>query len=259
MYLIDSHCHLYAKNFEDDIEEVVKQSINNNVKKILLPNISSQTTDAMLNVCNRFSNCLPMMGLHPCEVNNNTYESELEHVEESLRNNNFIAVGEIGIDLYWNKETLEIQKEAFQFQIKLAKKYSLPIVIHLRESFDEVIEIIEAENDENLSGVFHCFSGDLNQANRVINLNGFYLGIGGVVTFKNSNELRETIKMIPINKILVETDSPYLAPVPVRGRANEPAYITHTVEYVSKMFNLEYSDFSAITSNNFFNLFKRAS
>ena len=123
MYLIDSHCHLYAKNFEDDIEEVVQQSINNNVKKILLPNISSQTTDAMLNVCNKFSNCLPMMGLHPCEVNNNTYESELEHVEESLRNNNFIAVGEIGIDLYWNKETLEIQKEAFQFQIKLAKKY----------------------------------------------------------------------------------------------------------------------------------------
>ena len=116
MYLIDSHCHLYAKNFEDDIEEVVQQSINNNVKKILLPNISSQTTDAMLNVCNRFSNCLPMMGLHPCEVNNNTYESELKHVEESLRNNSFIAVGEIGIDLYWNKETLEIQKEAFLFR-----------------------------------------------------------------------------------------------------------------------------------------------
>ena len=254
MYLIDSHCHLYAENFDDDIEEVVQQSINNNVKKILLPNISSQTTDAMLNVCNRFSNCLPMMGLHPCEVNNNTYESELKHVEESLRNNNFIAVGEIGIDLHWNKQTLEIQKEVFLFQIKLAKKYSLPIVIHLRESFDEVIEIIETENDENLFGDFHCFSGDINQANRVINLNGFYLGIGGVVTFKNSN-LDTIMKDIDLKHIILETDSPYLSPHPFRGKRNEPKNILTIAEKISIIKSCNILEVSEITTYNCNKLF----
>ena len=187
MNFIDTHAHLYSKKFKDDRNQVVENAINNGVTKILLPNISSQYTDSMMELCKTYpKNCFPMMGVHPCDVNQKNIKKELIHVEEMIQREKFIAVGEIGIDLYWENSTLDLQKEAFVFQIELAKKHNLPIVIHVRDSFSEVITIVEKLNDENLRGVFHCFTGNTEESKRIINLGEFYLGIGGVLTFKNS-------------------------------------------------------------------------
>ncbi|MBT6650688.1 MAG: TatD family hydrolase, partial [Flavobacteriales bacterium] len=187
MKFIDTHSHLYSSQFDDDRTLVVRNAIANGVSTILLPNISSEYTNGMLALCKEFpKSCFPMMGLHPCDVSEENYKHEIAHVEEELETGKYIAVGEIGLDLHWDKSTLEIQKKAFIHQIKLAKKYKLPIAIHVRESFAEAIELIEKLNDENLRGVFHCFTGNIEDAQRVINLGGFYLGIGGVLTFKNS-------------------------------------------------------------------------
>ena len=184
MQFIDTHSHLYSSQFDEDRTEVVNNAINSGVNIMLLPNISSEYTKGMLALCAEFpNNCFPMMGLHPCDVTDENYTQEIEHVEEELATKKYIAVGEIGLDLHWDKTKLEVQKKAFIHQIRLAKKYQLPIAIHVRDSFTEAIEIIEAENDENLRGVFHCFTGNTEDAIRVINLGGFYLGIGGVLTF----------------------------------------------------------------------------
>ena len=187
MQFIDTHSHLYSSQFDEDRTQVVAAAIVAGINTILLPNISSEYTKGMNNLCAEFpNNCYPMMGLHPCDVSEENYKHEIAHVEEELETGKYTAVGEIGLDLHWDKSTLAIQKKAFIHQIELAKKHNLPIAIHVRDSFSEAIEIIESLNDKSLRGVFHCFTGNLKDAQRVINLGGFYLGIGGVLTFKNS-------------------------------------------------------------------------
>ena len=195
------------------------------------------------------------MGLHPCDVTEENIKQELEHVAEELATEKYIAVGEIGLDLHWDKTKLDIQKEAFIQQIELAKKYKLPIAIHVRESFTEAIEIIEKLNDENLRGVFHCFTGNVEDAQRVINLEGFYLGIGGVLTFKNSG-LDKTIAEIDLQHLILETDSPYLAPAPFRGKRNESKYIVNIAEKLAEVHQISIEKVAEITTENAKKLFE---
>ena len=256
MNFIDTHTHLFASEFNDDIDIVVKNAINSGVSKMLLPNIDSTTTNNMLQLCNKYpQHCFPMIGLHPCSVKKDNIEKEILHVEEMLNKNKFIAIGEIGLDLYWDKSTLSYQKVAFESQIKLAKKYQLPIVIHVRDSFSEAIEIVEKLNNENLSGVFHCFTGNIQEAERIINLENFYLGIGGVVTFKNGG-INKIINQISLDNIILETDSPYLTPTPFRGKRNESKYLVNIAQKMSEIYEIDINEIANKTSSNAINLFK---
>lgn len=256
MKFIDTHTHLYLKQFSEDIDTVISDSISSGIEKLFLPNISSETTKDMLDLCKKYpETCYAMMGLHPCDVKSESMEKELLHVEEMLEKEKFIAVGEIGLDLYWDTSTLPLQKEAFIFQIDLAKKHKLPIAIHVRDSFNEAIEIVESLNDKNLSGVFHCFTGSVEDSKRITDLGNFYLGIGGVLTFKNSG-LDNTIKEIDIQHLILETDSPYLAPTPFRGKRNESKYIVNIAEKLSEIHQISLEDVSDITTNNALKLFK---
>ena len=256
MKFIDTHTHLFASEFKDDIDIVVKNAINSGVSKMLLPNIDSSTTNSMIQLCNKYpKHCFPMVGLHPCSVKKDNIEKEILHVEEMLNKNKFIAVGEIGLDLYWDKSTLSYQKVAFESQIKLAKKYQLPIVIHVRDSFSEAIEIVEKLNNENLSGVFHCFTGNIQEAERIINLENFYLGIGGVVTFKNGG-INKIINQISLDNIILETDSPYLTPTPFRGKRNESKYLVNIAQKMSEIYEIDINEIANKTSSNAINLFK---
>ena len=255
MNLIDTHTHLYLNEFKDDLDAVINDAIKNQITKFLLPNINSETTESMMRICKKYpKNCYPMMGIHPCDVKEESIENEISHVTEMIERYKFIAIGEIGIDLYWDKTTLGLQKDAFRMQIKIAKKHNLPIVIHVRESFNEAIDIVEELNDESLSGVFHCFTGNVQEAQRIIDLKGFYLGIGGVLTFKNSG-LDETIRNIDANHLLLETDAPFLAPTPFRGKRNESKYIKNIAEKLSEIHNLSLKDIASITTQNAMTLF----
>lgn len=256
MKFIDTHTHLYSDQFNEDRTLVVQNAIDVGVDTILLPNISSKYTEEMLDLCAEFpENCFPMMGLHPCDITSENIAEELQHVEEELAKRKYIAVGEIGLDLYWDKSTLEIQKEVFIKQIELAKKHKLPIAIHVRDSFTEAIEIIEELNDKNLRGVFHCFTGSNEDAERVINLGEFYLGIGGVLTFKNSG-LDKTIVKIDLQHLILETDSPYLAPVPFRGKRNESKYILNIAEKLAEVHKTSIEKVAEITTENAKKLFE---
>jgi len=255
MNFIDTHAHLYSEEFKDDRNNVVENAMQNGVTKMLLPNISSQHTTYMMDLCQKYpKNCFPMMGLHPCDVKKDTMEKELLHVKEMLEKERFIAVGEIGLDLHWDKTTLEIQKEAFIFQIKLAKKYRLPIAIHVRDSFLEAIEIVEKLNDEDLSGVFHCFTGNEGDAKRITDLGNFYLGIGGVLTFKNAG-VDKTIEKIDMKHLILETDAPYLSPTPFRGKRNESKYIVNIAKKLSEIKGIKMEEIASITTKNAQNLF----
>ena len=256
MNFIDTHAHLYSEEFKDDRNNVVENAMQNGVTKMLLPNISSQYTTSMMDLCQKYpKNCFPMMGLHPCDVKKDTMEKELLHVKEMLEKERFIAVGEIGLDLHWDKTTLEIQKEAFIFQIELAKKYRIPIAIHVRDSFLEAIEIVEKLNDEDLSGVFHCFTGNEEDAKRITDLGNFYLGIGGVLTFKNAG-VDKTIEKIDMKHLILETDAPYLSPTPFRGKRNESKYIVNIAEKLSEIKEIKMEEIASITTKNAQNLFK---
>tara|TARA_Y100000589_G_scaffold154958_1_gene147534 strand:+ start:1315 stop:2082 length:768 start_codon:yes stop_codon:yes gene_type:complete len=224
MFLIDSHTHLYLKEFQKDLDLLIDNAFQKNIKKFLLPNIDLNTIDDIISLCNKYpQSCYPMIGLHPCSVKKN-YLTVLKTMEEKIKSAKFIAIGEIGIDLYWDKSFFIEQKKAFEIQLKWAKEHQLPVVIHSRNSFNEIYEILKTEADENLRGVFHCFGGDLVEAKKILDLN-FFLGIGGILTFKNSG-LESVIKNVPIEKILIETDAPYLAPTPFRGKRNEPQYLS---------------------------------
>jgi TatD DNase family protein len=256
MNFIDTHTHLFASEFNDDIDIVVQNALDNGVSKMLLPNIDSTTTKNMLQLCNKYpQHCFPMIGLHPCSVKKDNIEKEILHVEEMLNKNNFIAIGEIGLDLYWDTSNLSYQKVAFESQIKLAKKYQLPIVIHVRDSFNEAIEIVEKLNNENLSGVFHCFTGNIQEAERIINLENFYLGIGGVVTFKNGG-INKIINQISLDNIILETDSPYLTPAPFRGKRNESKFLVNIAQKMSEIYEIDINEIANKTSSNAINLFK---
>ena len=255
MNFIDTHTHLFASEFDNDIDIVIKNALDNGISKMLLPNIDSTTTTKMLQLCDKYpNNCYPMVGLHPCSIKKDNLEKEISHVEQMLSQNKFIAVGEIGLDLYWDKSTLDLQKIAFESQIELAKKYQLPIVIHVRDSFDEAIEIVERLNDYNLSGVFHCFTGNLEEAQRIINLNNFYLGIGGVVTFKNGG-INKIINQVSLDRIILETDSPYLSPTPFRGTRNESKYLLNIAHKMAELYNIDIEDIAKKTTKNAIDLF----
>ena len=255
MHLIDTHTHLFAQQFDEDRLEVVQRALEKGVQQMLLPNIDTNSILPMLDLCAEFpENCFPMIGLHPCDIKEN-YLEELAFFEQWLQKEKFVAVGEIGIDLYWDKSTLYIQEDAFRRQVELAKKYKLPVAIHVRNSFDEVLSIIDGLNDDNLSGVFHCFTGDEAQANHIINYGGFKLGIGGVVTFKNSG-LDKTLRTISIEHLILETDSPYLAPTPYRGKRNESSYVVIIAKKLAEIYGKSLEEIASITTQNAKELFK---
>jgi TatD DNase family protein len=232
-YWIDSHAHIYAKEFNVDREETLRRTAELNVQKIVMPNVDHTSIDLMMEVETRKPEmCYATMGLHPCSVKKD-FQRELYIVEDWLSKRKFSAVGEIGTDLYWDKTFWEEQKEAFTVQVNWAKQYRLPIIIHCRESIDETIALVESLQDGKLSGVFHCFGGSVEQAQKIIKLN-FYLGIGGVATFKKGG-LDIVLPEVPLEKLVLETDSPYLAPVPHRGKRNEPSYIPLIAEKIAEI------------------------
>ena len=248
MEIIDTHTHLYLEQFKDDIDKVISRAKENGVGKFIFPAIDSSHFENMHKLKNRYPEDIYLMtGLHPTDVKEN-YKEELDFITKTLKNHNYIAIGEIGIDLYWDKSFLKQQQEAFRFQIRLAIKNDLPIVIHCREAFDEIFEILNEENCENLRGVFHCFTGDLNQAKKAISL-GFLLGIGGVVTFKNGG-IDKFLDQIELKHIVLETDSPYLAPLPFRGKRNESSYIIYVLEKLSELYKIPKEEIASVTTNN---------
>jgi len=254
MNFIDTHSHIYLPDFNNDRTEVISNALKGGVNKILLPNIDSDSIDSMLGLCRAFpENCYPMMGLHPTSVKENV-EAELTIVEKLLRDNSFIAIGEIGIDLYWDKTFLQEQEEAFRFQLALAKKHKLPIVIHSRDSFVELFRLLDQLNTPDLQGVFHCFTGTEAQAKKIVNEYGFKLGIGGVLTFKNSG-LAEQIKNIGLEHLILETDAPYLAPLPHRGKRNQPAYIPIIAQKLADAKGVSIEKIAEVTTQNAIELF----
>ena len=223
MIITDTHTHLYAEEFTSDLDLLISEAMEQGIQRFFLPNIDSTSNDAMLAIEKKYPlNCFAMMGLHPCSVKEN-WKEELAFVEKQLKERSFAGIGEIGIDLYWDKTFVKEQEEVFRKQIILANHYRLPIVIHSRESFEEIIKILLDEKKKKPFGIFHCFTGNADQAKRAIGL-GFYLGIGGVVTFKNSG-LDKVVAEIDLQHLVLETDAPYLAPVPFRGKRNVPAYL----------------------------------
>jgi TatD DNase family protein len=248
MILTDTHTHLYSDSFDEDREKVIQNAIDKGIERFFIPAIDSTYTKAMFELRDAFPDKMYlMMGLHPTHVKEN-YLDELKHVEEMLGKNKFYAVGEIGIDLYWDTSFLKQQKEAFRFQIQLAKKNKLPIVIHCREAFDEIFEILEEEKGDSLFGIFHCFTGTLEQAHRAISYN-MKLGIGGVVTFKNG-KIDTFLNKIDVKHIVLETDAPYLAPVPYRGKRNESSYLINIVEKLSDIYTLSHEEIARVTTAN---------
>ena len=253
MILIDTHTHLYLNAFNNDREEVVARALVDGVKYMLLPNIDSSSVKGMQALCDRFpENCFPMMGLHPTSVKGN-FREELKMVEDLLASNNYFGVGETGIDLYWDKTWYREQVEAFNRQIDLAIAYDLPLIIHARESFTEIFRVLENRDTGGLRGVFHCFTGDVGQAKHATALD-FKLGIGGVLTYKNSG-LDQVVSEIGLNELILETDAPYLSPVPHRGKRNESAYVLHVAEKLSEILNISIEEVAEATTHNASELF----
>ncbi|WP_445956574.1 TatD family hydrolase [Yeosuana sp.] len=248
MIITDTHTHLYSEAFDEDRDAMIQRALNQNITRFFIPAIDSTYTNAMFQLEKAYpDNVFLMMGLHPTHVKEN-YKEELNHVEEMLAKRTFYAVGEIGIDLYWEKTTLGIQQEAFKHQIQLAKKYKLPIVIHCREAFNEIFEVLESEKSDDLFGIFHCFTGTLKQAQQAISYN-MKLGIGGVITFKNG-KIDQFLNQIDLGHIVLETDSPYLAPVPFRGKRNESGYIIKVLEKLSDIYGVSLQEIAKITTKN---------
>lgn len=249
MIFIDTHTHLFSPSFNEDRTDAVQRAINAGVDKLLLPNIDIESLSAMYDLCNQFpNNCFPMMGLHPGSVDEN-WERNLEVIKEHLFTRNNLAVGEIGMDLYWDKTFQDAQAQAFRQQISWAKELKLPIIIHAREAFEEIFDIVDELNDDNLRGIFHCFTGTLEQARKIQEYGGFMLGLGGVLTYKKSG-LDEVVKDIPIDMIVLETDSPYLPPTPHRGKRNESAYLIHIAEKLAEIKQMKLTEVADLTTAN---------
>lgn len=248
MTITDTHTHLYSSEFDQDRDEMIQRALDAGVSRFFIPAIDSSYTKAMYELEKNYpDNVFLMMGLHPTYVKEN-YHEELMHVENELAKRKFYAIGEIGIDLFWDKTTLEEQKNAFRKQIQLAKKYKLPIVIHCRDAFDEVYEVLEEERSADLFGIFHCFTGTYEQALQAISYN-MKLGIGGVITFKNG-KIDQFLNQIDLSHIVLETDSPYLAPIPFRGKRNESSYLLNIIDKLATIYNLPAKDIATITTEN---------
>ena len=254
--LIDTHAHLYDSVYLEDWDEMLTRAEQNGVKHILLPNIDLESIAPLEELCAKSTMCLPMMGLHPSSVNSN-WKTDLDTVVAVFEKHpsRYIGIGEIGMDLYWDTQFKGEQECAFREQLKLAKSFQKPISIHVRNAFDEVLKIVEEENNESLRGVFHCFTGSLDQANRILEFGGFALGIGGVVTFKNA-EIAKTLGHVDLKHIVLETDAPYLSPSPYRGKRNESSYLRFIAEKLAEIYNVDYQQICEITSQNAEVIFK---
>ena len=253
MILTDTHTHLYSEAFDNDREIVIRNAFESGVTRFFLPAIDSTYTNEMYKLANEYpQNIFLMAGLHPTHVKRN-YKEEINHIANQLSSRKFVAVGEIGIDLYWDKTTYREQEDAFRLQIRLAKEYKLPIVIHCRNAFDEIFKILNDEKSEDLFGIFHCFTGDLQQARKAISYN-MKLGIGGVVTFKNG-KIDKFLSKIDLSDIVLETDAPYLSPVPYRGRRNESAYLVNILEKVADIYGISKSEVASVTTQNSIDVF----
>lgn len=247
--ITDTHTHLYSEEFADDRDQTIQRAIGVGVSRFFIPAIDSQYVEGMYALEAQYpENIFLMMGLHPTYVKPETFEAELAFVEAEFARRKFYAVGEIGIDLYWDKSTLDIQKIAFRRQIQLAKKYQLPINIHCRDAFDEIFEVLESEKSPELFGIFHCFTGTYEQALQAISYN-MKLGIGGVVTFKNG-KIDQFLNQIDLSHIVLETDSPYLAPIPYRGKRNESSYIVNVVDKLAEIYGVSAAEIAQITTQN---------
>ena len=254
--IIDTHTHLYVEEFDTDYKEVIQRAIDYGVEKFFLPAIDSTYTERMFRLQKEYPEHMYLMnGLHPCSVKEN-WQEEIAKVNAlvSTHSKDFYAIGEIGIDLYWDKTFLVAQKEAFALQIRLAKEYHLPIVIHCREAFEETFEVLEKEKSNDLFGIFHCFTGNKEQALRAISF-GLKLGIGGVVTFKNG-KIDTFLNEIPLKHLVLETDAPYLAPVPFRGKRNESSYLIYIVKKLAEIYNISENEIIKRTTNNALEIFK---
>jgi TatD DNase family protein len=254
MEFIDTHTHIFLEEFDQDREKVIADALAKYINKFFLPNIDSSSIDSVLKLSKAYpEHIFPMIGLHPTSVKEN-FMDELQIVKDYLEKERFYGIGETGIDLYWDKTYIEQQRESFRIQIDLAKRHHLPIIIHVRDSFNEVFEIVDELNDSSLTGIFHCFSGTYEQAQKIIEYGGFKLGIGGVVTFKNSG-LAEIVSKINLEHLVLETDAPYLAPVPKRGQRNEPAYMINVAVKIAEMHQKSLEEVAEITSRNAICLF----
>ena len=248
MNITDTHTHLYSSQFDEDQEEMMQRALDAGINRFFIPAIDSSYTDSMLKLEKIYpENVFLMMGLHPTSVKENV-EEELANVKEMIDSRDFYAIGEIGIDLYWDQSFLKQQQDAFRTQIRWAKEKKLPIIIHCRDAFDEIFEILETEKNDSLFGIFHCFTGTIEQAHRAISYN-MKLGIGGVVTFKNG-KIDKFLNEIPIENIVLETDSPYLAPTPYRGKRNESSYITQVIDKLVDIYDLSFEKIANITTQN---------
>ena len=251
---IDTHTHLFSESFNDDRSEIVQKAIEAGVELCLLPNIDVASIQPMKDLVSEFpNNCIPMMGLHPGSVDEN-WKENLEIIRKELFENKYIAVGEIGMDLFWDKTFISAQREAFVMQVNWAKELNLPIVIHARDAFQEIYEVLDELNDDSLTGVFHCFTGATEDVEKILSYGGFKLGIGGVLTFKNS-KLDEVIKDVALEHLILETDSPYLPPVPFRGKRNESSYLLHVAEKLADVMETRLSIIEEVTTANAKELF----
>jgi len=256
MRLIDTHNHLYAEEFDENRDQAIREAVESGIGKVLLPNIDVSSIERMHNVCDAWPDfAYPMMGLHPTSVNAD-FEEQLAIIKSHLKAREYCAIGEIGIDLYWDKTYLREQEFAFEEQLKWAIQLNLPVAIHTRDAFPEVINCIRNAGSESLTGVFHSFTGNEKELASLLEFKNFKIGINGVITFKNST-LQKVLKNTTIDTIILETDAPYLAPVPYRGRTNQPVYIWKTAEKVAEVFNLSVKETIEITSSNALQLFKR--
>ncbi len=256
MLFVDTHTHLYLEQFRLDRTETIERAFQKKVKYMLLPAIDSHSFEAMMKLHEDYpQHCFPMIGLHPTHVKKDVAE-QLAFVEKYLDDKRFLAIGEIGIDLYWEDSFLKEQEHAFRQQLTWSMKKNLPVVIHSRESMNMIIDILEEKENQSASGIFHCFTGSLEQANRILALGDFKLGIGGVLTFKNSG-LSQLVRDIDLEDIVLETDSPFLAPAPYRGKRNESAYIPIIAEHLSQIKGVDVDEIAAITTNNTGKIFKR--
>ena len=248
MILTDTHTHLYYETDPEKLSDLMQRSLENKVYRLFLPNVDSESIPLVFGLSERYpDHCFPMLGLHPCDVKAN-YKEELDSISKEIAQRKVYAIGEIGIDLHWDKSTLSIQQEAFRTQIDWAKNSDLPIVIHCREAFDEIFEILNELKDDKLRGIFHCFSGTLEQAHKVIGL-GFYLGIGGVLTYKNSG-LDKVIQDVSLEHLVLETDSPYLTPVPFRGKPNESSYLVYIAQKLADLKQVSLEEIAEVTTRN---------
>lgn len=253
LILVDTHTHIYTTEFDEDQDDMISRAISSGIKEMIMPNLDKSTIGSMWDLIERYpANCFPMLGLHPCLVKED-YKVNLKDLEDELSKRSYYGIGETGIDLYWDTTTKDRQIDAFKEQIRWAKETNLPVIIHSRESLDLNIEIVGQQQDGSLKGIFHCFGGNLEQAMKIQSL-GFKIGIGGVVTYKNSG-LDITLPHVPLGMIVLETDAPYLAPVPHRGKRNEPAYLRIIAEKVGQILGIGLEEVARVTTRNALEVF----